>query len=586
MHIKKMVVALAAGILLISSFPTVLFAAPPDNAGPVSDFSSEQILVKFKPDVGLPEAAEIHRQLGGQVKETIPDIGVQVVTVPKGQEKAKAKAYSSNARVAYAEPDFVAQAIGNPDDPYLGVQWGLTKIEAPQAWEVTAGSPSINIAIVDTGVDLDHPDLAGKIVSNVNFSTSGTVDDIYQHGTHVAGIAAAITNNGIGVAGLGYSCTIMNVKVLGDTGSGAYSGVASGIIWAADNGAEVINLSLGGSSPSSTVEDAVNYAWSKGVVVVAGAGNSGNTTPFYPAYYANCIAVAATDINDAKPYWSNYGDWVDVAAPGASIYSTLKNNSYGHMSGTSMASPHVAGLAALVFTTVSDANGDGKLNDEVRARIETTCDNIGISGIGSGRINAYKAVVGGSTTPPLTGSIAGAVTDAADGSLITGATVMAGGARAALTDASGQYVITGVPEGTYSLTVSAAGYSGSSQVVSVAAEQTATANFALPELPALWAQSITFGVTGKNLYLNVVAVDKNGAVAGAQVAVQLTNGVQNWNFTGTTDSSGTASFVVTKALACSYVASITAVTVAGYTWDTTQGVTSASYTLKRGGGKR
>ena len=125
-------------------------------------------------------------------------------------------------------------------------------------------------------------------------------DDVYGHGTHVAGIAAAMTNNGIGVAGLGYTSTIMNVKVLGDTGSGAYSGIASGIIWAADNGAEIINMSLGGSSTSSTLEDAINYAWSKGVVVVAAAGNSGNTTPFYPAYYTNCIAVAATDANDAK----------------------------------------------------------------------------------------------------------------------------------------------------------------------------------------------------------------------------------------------------------------------------------------------
>ena len=132
--------------MLISSFPTIVFAAPPDNQPPVSDFSSQQILVKFKSGVTLPEAAQIHRQFGGQAKETIPGIGVQVVTVPKGQAKEKAKAYSSNPKVAYAEPDFVVQAADTPDDPYFGNQWALTKIGAPQAWDVTTGSSNINIA--------------------------------------------------------------------------------------------------------------------------------------------------------------------------------------------------------------------------------------------------------------------------------------------------------------------------------------------------------------------------------------------------------------------------------------------------------
>jgi thermitase len=583
---RKTIIASVIGILLISSFPTIVFGAPLDNPAAVPDFSSQQILVKFKPDVTLPEAAEIHRQLGGQVKETIPDIGVQVVTVPRGQAMAKAKAYSSNARVAYAEPDFVAEALGTPDDPGFGQEWGLTKIEAPQAWDVTTGSPTINIAILDTGVDVDHPDLAGKIISNVNFGDSATTDDVYGHGTHVAGIAAAITNNGVGVAGLGYTCTIMNVKVLGDTGAGAYSWIASGIIWAVDNGAKVINLSLGGSSASTTLEDAINYAWSKGVVVVAAAGNNGDTTPFYPAYYTNCMAVAATDVNDARASWSNYGDWVDVAAPGVSIYSTLKYDSYGYKSGTSMASPYVAGLAALVFTTVSDANGDGRLNDEVRSQIQATCDNIGISGIGSGRINAYRAV----QTSAATGVSMGIVTNSGDGMPIAGAMV-SDGVRTSLTDASGQYIITGVPEGTYMLTASAEGYSASCQVISVVVERTTTANFALtklttPAAKSLWVQSIAFGFKGRSLCLGVEVVSASGTVAGAQVVVQLTNGAQGWNFAGTTDSSGTASFVVTKALVCSYVASITAIDMAGYTWDATQGVTSASYTVKKGGGKR
>jgi thermitase len=486
---KKTIVSLAVVILLTSSVPTIVFAAPAGSPGSVSDFSPQQILVKFKPDVTLPEAAQIHRQLGGQVKETIADIGVQVVTVPNGQAEKKAKAYSLNARVAYAEPDFVAEALGSPDDPWFANQWGMVKIQAPQAWEVTTGSPTINIAILDTGVDQDHPDLAGKLIGNINFSNSATVDDVYGHGTHVAGIAAAMTDNAIGVAGLGYTATIMNVKVLSDVGAGAYSWIASGIIWATDNGADVINMSLGGPSDSSALEDAINYAWSKGVVVVAAAGNNGDSTPMYPAYYTNCMAVAATDSLDRLAGWSNYGDWVDVAAPGVSIVSTINNGGYGIMSGTSMASPHVAGLAALVFTTVSDANGDGNLNDEIRLHIEANCDDIVLSGIGYGRINAARAV-GSVPLPP--GAITGRVTDAEDGLAISGVQV-SDGTRTAMTDAAGMYTIDDVPPGNHQIVASKGGYSTLSLIIAVLSGATAVADFSLNEV--IVPGSITGSVT-------------------------------------------------------------------------------------------
>jgi subtilisin family serine protease len=512
---KKTIVALAIAILLISSFPASVFAAPSGNSAPVSDSSSQQILVKFRSGTGLPEATQIHRQLGGKVKETISDIGVQVITVPKGQANEKVKAYRANANVAYAEPDFVAKAAGSPDDPYLGYQWGLSKVEAPQAWDATTGSSSIIIAILDTGVDLDHPDLAGKIITNINFTNSTTVDDVYGHGTHVAGIAAAATNNGIGVAGLGYSSSIMNVKVLGDDGIGYFSWVAQGIIWAADNGAQIINLSLGGSDTSSTLADAINYAWSKGVVVVAAAGNNGNSSPFYPAYYPNCIAVAATDVNDILASWSNRGDWVDVAAPGVSIYSTMKNGVYWSMSGTSMASPYVAGLAALLFTTVSDTNGDGKLNDEVRSQIQANCDNISVSGIGYGRIDASRAV---STVPVLPGKISGLVTDAKDGAVISGAQV-SDGTRNALTDATGKYIIDNVPPGNYQVTASKSGYQSSSLTVNVLSGTTAVANFSLSQI--VLSGSITGSVTDA----------KDGA---AIVGATVSDGAR----TATTDASG------------------------------------------------
>ncbi len=210
-------------------------------------------LVKFKPGAAPEAVAEVHRRLGGQVLQVIPQIDVQVVRVPLGRVSEMVRAYSLEKLVEFAEPDYVAVAFFTPNDPGYVNQWALPKIQAPEAWDITQGSPDIRIAILDTGIDQDHEDLGAKIVANVNFTTSRTVDDRYGHGTHVAGIAAAITNNAKGVAGVSFSCSLMNVKVLGDNGSGQYSWIANGLIWAADHGAQVINMSLGGSSTSSTL---------------------------------------------------------------------------------------------------------------------------------------------------------------------------------------------------------------------------------------------------------------------------------------------------------------------------------------------
>lgn len=391
----------ALALLLVLSF-TLFTAGPVRAASDTPAFAPDQILVKFKGGTDAATQAEIHRKYGGAVVAEIRQLGVKVIRVPASSVPRKVSAYRGERAVEFAEPDFIAEAIGVPDDPYFSNQWGLIQVQAPQAWDTTTGSDSIKIAILDTGVDQNHEDFASKIVANRNFTSSRTVDDLYGHGTHVAGIAAAATNNGIGVAGLGYSSVIMNVKVLDDKGSGYYSWVASGITWAADNGAKVINMSLGGSSSSSALAAAVDYAWNNGVVVVAAAGNSGTSAPSYPAYYANCIAVAATDRNDAKASFSNYGSWVDVAAPGVSIYSTLPNHrnkiggtNYGSLSGTSMATPFVAGLAGLVWSTSYGTN-----NGNVRDRIQTTADQAGSmwSSYGIKRINACNAVA--SATPP------------------------------------------------------------------------------------------------------------------------------------------------------------------------------------------
>lgn len=405
-HTQRILVNLFLAMTLL-----LTMAAP---AWADQDVPAGQILVKFRPGTPAQVVAETHRQNGGQLAGVIAGIDVHVVKVPAGNEQAKVAAYLKNPNILYAEVDGVYSAVESftppPNDTYYSQQWQYNNtgqaagtpdadIDAPEAWAVTAGSSAVYIAILDTGVDQSHPDLMGKIAGNKNFSNSKTVDDKYGHGTHVAGSAAAITNNAMGVAGTCPDCMLLNVKVLGDNGSGNWSWIANGITWATDNNAKVINMSLGGTSGSSALRDAVDYAWGKGVVVVAAAGNSSTSQPFYPAAYPNAIAVAATDRNDAMASFSNYGSaWVDVAAPGVDILSTApdhrnriwgRGTSYDTLSGTSMASPHVAGIAGLVWS-----QGACSTATCVRTAIEHGSDPI--LGTGTnwawGRVNAYKAV--------------------------------------------------------------------------------------------------------------------------------------------------------------------------------------------------
>lgn len=395
------------GLVAISASLPAGAALPPVGNGQKAD----RVIVKFKPGVNETARKSVHAKHGGRVAREIAALGVQVVEVPAGKAKEKADIYQKEGSVEFAEPDYVAKALEIPNDPYFSKQWDMNNagqtggkpdadIDAPEAWDITTGKPTVGVAVLDTGIDQDHEDLAGKITTNVNFTTSPTADDLFGHGTHVAGIIAAAGNNGKGIAGTAYNTSLMNVKVLDDTGSGYYSWVAEGIIWAADHGAKVINMSLGGAQPSRLLEQAVNYAWSKGAVLAAAAGNGGANRPTYPAAYKNCIAVAATDANDRKASFSNYGKWVSVGAPGVGIFSSLPNHpsvigdylkatNYGALDGTSVATPHVSGVAALVW-----ASRYGTSNLAVRKRIEGTADRIAGTRTywAYGRVNAYNAV--------------------------------------------------------------------------------------------------------------------------------------------------------------------------------------------------
>jgi thermitase len=352
-----------------------------------ASYVPNQIVVKFRPQ-SAGGSGIVHSTIGARVLRTNAVLGYQTIQLRAGMNVAQALSfYRSLSSVESVTPNYVAQALYAPNDPRYNQQWWLAKVGAPRAWDLTLGSPTVKIAVVDTGVDYLHEDLVGKVILGKDFinNDNDPMDD-RGHGTHVAGIAAANTNNGKGVAGLGFNAQIIAVKVLGP-GGGPYDVIAAGIQNAADLGAQVINLSLGGGGDAPVLADAIKYAHNKGCVIVAAAGNDGVPTPMYPAYYKDAIAVAATDQNDLKADFSNYGaDWVDVAAPGVDILSTMPNNVYAPNQGTSMASPVVAGLAGLLKAYAPSATAA-----EIRTAIESTSVKVG-NFIAFGRVNAPAAI--------------------------------------------------------------------------------------------------------------------------------------------------------------------------------------------------
>ncbi|MBI4288675.1 MAG: peptidase S8 [Chloroflexi bacterium] len=380
-------------VVLVAVLLLPVTASGQSQIGP-DEFDSGQILVKFRRGTDEVTKGKVHGKHGGRVVQVVPGVDVQVVQVGKGESKRKRDDYGKEPEVAFAELDYVAHAMLTSTDVSFGLQWGISRIQAPEAWDLITGSRDVKIAILDSGIDQDHDDIKGKIVDNKNFTTASSVDDLFGHGTHVAGIAAAATNNGKGVAGVAFDSALVNIKVLDDGGSGNHSSIAQGIVYAADQGAKVINMSFVGSATSSTLESAINYAWSKGAVLVAAAGNDNSSSPVYPASYDNVIAVAATDPNDVKAFFSNFGDWVDVAAPGVDIFSTFPNHenlmglrNYGYLTGTSMAAPHVAGTIALLFAMHPDWT-----NVQVKSHVLASTNPVVGFTSNLGRVNAFEAV--------------------------------------------------------------------------------------------------------------------------------------------------------------------------------------------------
>ncbi|MFD2169704.1 S8 family peptidase [Tumebacillus lipolyticus] len=349
--------------------------------------STDQIIVKMKPSK-LDQTAAVAAKAGASVKKSI-DSNLKVLKVADGNVGDVLAKLQNDANVEYAELDHIMKISVTPNDPSYSSQYHLPKIQAPQAWDITTGSTSTKIAIIDTGVDLTHPDLSAKIIGGYNAITGTTnAQDDHGHGTHVAGIAAASSNNSTNGAGVDWQARIMPIKVLDAGGSGYTSDIINGVNWAVANGAHIINMSLGGGAANASFQSAINNAWAVGAIIVAAAGNNGNTVKQYPAAYNNVVAVASTDSADNKSSFSTYGTWVYVAAPGTSILSTRLGGGMTTMSGTSMAAPVVAGVAGLVRAANPSLSNAG-----IISKICAGADPIGVpTWWQCGRVNARNSL--------------------------------------------------------------------------------------------------------------------------------------------------------------------------------------------------
>ena len=393
----------------------------------------ERVIVTF--DHAVNETARTALEnIGGRVLKELPLINGAVVLLPS---EAAASDVGILAGVRSVEKDALVFALkppggctpwpdcnngggdGGSTQPAEVLEWGVDRIDADLTWAVSRGV-GVKVAIIDTGIDKDHADLVDNLKGGVNFVSKSPAkpadpnkwDDDNGHGTHVAGIVAA-RDNEVGVVGVAPEAQLWAVKVLNRNGSGYISDVIAGINWAVDNGMQVVNMSLGSGSDVAAMHDAVDAAYAAGVVLVAAAGNSGDgngatNEVSYPARYSSVIAVAATASDDSTPSWSSEGAEVELAAPGVSIRSTWNDGLYNTISGTSMASPHVAGAVALVLATAApvayDVDMDGVWDPaEARAALEATADDLGDAGhdnfYGYGLVDAEEAVTGIQTNP-------------------------------------------------------------------------------------------------------------------------------------------------------------------------------------------
>jgi thermitase len=353
--------------------------------------ASREILVKFRPGTPAAVVGAAERRIGAELDRGLPELGIRVLSVPESGRAAAVRRLRRSGLAEFVEADEPAFTLGRssrtviPSDPLWPSEWGLRAIGAPRAWATTRGDRGVVVATLDSGVDAAHPDLRAALVPGRNVVADNDVPtDDNGHGTAVAGLVAARAENGIGITGVCPRCSLMPVKVTDASGTATDSNVAAGLTWAVDHGARVINVSLGAAVSSQTIAAAVRYASDRGAIVVAAAGNGGSGAAFYPAADEGVLSVGATDGAGRLFSWSNFGGWVDVAAPGCGV-TTAPGGLYENFCGTSASAPMVAGAVALALA----AAPGGDPGSVIRA-VAATARPVG--GIVSGRIDAAAAV--------------------------------------------------------------------------------------------------------------------------------------------------------------------------------------------------
>ncbi len=352
----------ATPVPLVTELPRVVATTEPIAVDVPQQPVLNQVVINFHPSTTLEQRTAYIQQIGGTISQAIDALDTVVVTV---SQEIATQPLPESPVVAASEPDYYVVAFQEEvvDDPLYPQQWALPVIGAPYAWaETPADAPTVTVAVIDSGICLEHPDLAGRILPGFDFvEDDDTPQDDFGHGCGVSGIIAANTNNQIGMAGVAPNAMVMPLRVLDAYGIGTYSDVAAAIVYAADNGAEIINLSLGGANPSTVLENAVNYADTYGVMVIGAAGNTGQASVLYPAAYDSVIAVGSVDFDLQQSSFSNYGPQIDLWAPGRDILTTTNANGYATMSGTSFAAPYVAGVVAFGTTRGAEIALDGAI---------------------------------------------------------------------------------------------------------------------------------------------------------------------------------------------------------------------------------